>query len=169
MLLGHRYYDPSTGRFLTRDPIKDGRNWYSYGGGDGAPTGFVDPDGCETLEIVGGIGGCVIGSIVGGGVAGAVGGPLGIVAGATVGLVIGITCITIGIVLDGYIEGRSLGYISDEAGDMGREELKKGWLPFPKLIKMKDNETIGEILNSALKSKVKEAVEKAEEKPEALR
>jgi RHS repeat-associated protein len=45
MLLGHRYYDPSTGRFLTRDPIKDGRNWYSYGGGDGAPTGFVDPIG----------------------------------------------------------------------------------------------------------------------------
>jgi hypothetical protein len=29
-LLGHRYYDPSTGRFLTRDPIKDGRNWYGY-------------------------------------------------------------------------------------------------------------------------------------------
>ena len=25
MLLGHRYYDPSTGRFLTRDPVKDGR------------------------------------------------------------------------------------------------------------------------------------------------
>ena len=31
-LLGHRYYDPSTGRFLTRDPIKDGRNWYGYCG-----------------------------------------------------------------------------------------------------------------------------------------
>jgi RHS repeat-associated protein len=29
-LLGHRYYDPSTGRFLTRDPAKDGRNWYVY-------------------------------------------------------------------------------------------------------------------------------------------
>lgn len=29
-LLGHRYYDPSTGRFLTRDPIQDGRNWYVY-------------------------------------------------------------------------------------------------------------------------------------------
>jgi RHS repeat-associated protein len=29
-LLGHRYYDSSTGRFLTRDPIKDGRNWYGY-------------------------------------------------------------------------------------------------------------------------------------------
>ncbi len=27
-LLGHRYYDPTTGRFLSRDPIKDGRNWY---------------------------------------------------------------------------------------------------------------------------------------------
>ncbi|MDX2064187.1 MAG: RHS repeat-associated core domain-containing protein, partial [Fimbriimonadaceae bacterium] len=33
-LLGHRYYDPSTGRFLTRDPIKDGRNWYTYGEND---------------------------------------------------------------------------------------------------------------------------------------
>jgi RHS repeat-associated protein len=29
-LLGHRYYDPSTGRFLSRDPIQDGRNWYAY-------------------------------------------------------------------------------------------------------------------------------------------
>jgi RHS repeat-associated protein len=30
MLLGHRYYDSSTGRFLSRDPIGDGSNWYSY-------------------------------------------------------------------------------------------------------------------------------------------
>jgi RHS repeat-associated protein len=29
-LLGHRYYDPATGRFLTRDPIRDGSNWYGY-------------------------------------------------------------------------------------------------------------------------------------------
>ena len=29
-LLGHRYYDPSTGRFLTRDHARDGRNWYDY-------------------------------------------------------------------------------------------------------------------------------------------
>ncbi len=29
-LLGHRYYDPTTGRFLSRDPIGDGRNWYVY-------------------------------------------------------------------------------------------------------------------------------------------
>jgi RHS repeat-associated protein len=40
-LLGHRYYDPSTGRFLTRDPIKDGRNWYGYCGNE--PLGVVDP------------------------------------------------------------------------------------------------------------------------------
>ena len=32
MLLGHRYYDSSTGRFLTRDPAKDGSNWYDYVG-----------------------------------------------------------------------------------------------------------------------------------------
>ena len=31
MLLGHRYYDPSIGRFITKDPAKDGRNWYALG------------------------------------------------------------------------------------------------------------------------------------------
>jgi len=42
-LLGHRYYDSSTGRFLTRDPIKDGRNWYGYAGND--PIRYSDPTG----------------------------------------------------------------------------------------------------------------------------
>ncbi|MCK6633271.1 MAG: RHS repeat-associated core domain-containing protein, partial [Fimbriimonadaceae bacterium] len=42
-LLGHRYYDPSTGRFLTRDPVKDGRNWYGYCGN--APISLADPTG----------------------------------------------------------------------------------------------------------------------------
>ena len=42
-LLGHRYYDSSTGRFITRDPIKDGRNWYGYCGSN--PTGYFDPTG----------------------------------------------------------------------------------------------------------------------------
>jgi RHS repeat-associated protein len=42
-LLGHRYYDSSTGRFLTRDPIKDGRNWYVYCDSD--PIGSVDETG----------------------------------------------------------------------------------------------------------------------------
>ena len=32
MLLGHRYYDSSTGRFINRDPIGKGKNWYSYCG-----------------------------------------------------------------------------------------------------------------------------------------
>ena len=44
-LLGHRYYDPTTGRFLTRDPIKDGRNWYAYV--DNNPLKNVDPEGLE--------------------------------------------------------------------------------------------------------------------------
>ncbi len=42
-LLGHRYYDPTTGRFLSRDPIKDGRNWYVYCGN--APTTRHDSSG----------------------------------------------------------------------------------------------------------------------------
>jgi RHS repeat-associated protein len=42
-LLGHRYYDPSTGRFLTRDPIKDGRNWYGYC--DNRASVAIDPEG----------------------------------------------------------------------------------------------------------------------------
>ncbi len=45
MLLGHRYYDPSTGRFLTRDPIKHGPNWYAYANNN--PTSFVDPEGLK--------------------------------------------------------------------------------------------------------------------------
>jgi RHS repeat-associated protein len=48
-LLGHRYYDPSTGRFLTRDPIQDGRNWYVYCGND--PVNGVDPEGLAYAVI----------------------------------------------------------------------------------------------------------------------
>ncbi|MDK3155841.1 RHS repeat-associated core domain-containing protein [Kamptonema cortianum] len=48
-LLGHRYYDSSTGRFLTRDPIKDGRNWYGYC--ENAPVRRFDPDGLMMLEM----------------------------------------------------------------------------------------------------------------------
>ncbi|MEI7986782.1 MAG: RHS repeat-associated core domain-containing protein, partial [Armatimonadota bacterium] len=42
-LLGHRYFDSSTGRFLTRDPAKHGRNWFSYCANN--PTSRVDPKG----------------------------------------------------------------------------------------------------------------------------
>ncbi|MCU0316119.1 MAG: RHS repeat-associated core domain-containing protein [Fimbriimonadaceae bacterium] len=49
-LLGHRYFDSSTGRFLTRDPIKDGRNWYSYGAGEANPVTEVDPTGLTSIN-----------------------------------------------------------------------------------------------------------------------
>jgi RHS repeat-associated protein len=50
-LLGHRYYDSSTGRFLSRDLIKSGRNWYAYC--ENNPTGFGDPNGLWTISIFG--------------------------------------------------------------------------------------------------------------------
>ena len=43
MLLGARYYNPSVGRFMTLDPIKDGKNWYGYV--ENRPTVAVDPNG----------------------------------------------------------------------------------------------------------------------------
>jgi RHS repeat-associated protein len=49
-LLGHRYYDPSTGRFLTRDPIKDGRNWYGYC--DNNPIASTDPSGLKPKLVI---------------------------------------------------------------------------------------------------------------------
>ena len=59
-LLGHRYYDPSTGRFLTRDPIKDGRNWYGYCKNN--PIKSVDPRGLDYIFIVMQKGGANMGS-----------------------------------------------------------------------------------------------------------
>ncbi|MBS1720852.1 MAG: RHS repeat-associated core domain-containing protein [Armatimonadetes bacterium] len=49
-LLGHRYYDSSLGRFITRDPAKDGRNWYAYCGND--PLNWVDPSGFRLWVVV---------------------------------------------------------------------------------------------------------------------
>jgi RHS repeat-associated protein len=42
-LLGHRYYDSETGRFISRDPAEDGRNWYPYC--DNNPVVLADPAG----------------------------------------------------------------------------------------------------------------------------
>ncbi|MDX2066114.1 MAG: RHS repeat-associated core domain-containing protein [Fimbriimonadaceae bacterium] len=47
-LLRHRYYGPSTGRFLTGDPIKDGRNWYTYC--ENNPLTCVDPEGYFSID-----------------------------------------------------------------------------------------------------------------------
>ncbi len=49
-LLGHRYYDPTTGRFLTRDPIGDGRNWYVYVANN--PIGLADPTGLQVMDPI---------------------------------------------------------------------------------------------------------------------
>ena len=56
-LLGHRYYDPESGRFLSRDPAQDGRNWYSYV--DNNPLKAVDSEGLYAVIIImvnGGVG-----------------------------------------------------------------------------------------------------------------
>jgi RHS repeat-associated protein len=45
MRLGHRYYDASTGRFISRDPIQDGYNWYTYCNND--PVNVTDPEGLK--------------------------------------------------------------------------------------------------------------------------
>jgi len=48
-LLGHRYHDASTGRFLTRDPIGDGSNWYAYC--ENSPAGNADASGQLALQL----------------------------------------------------------------------------------------------------------------------
>jgi len=49
--VGHRYYDPATGRFLQRDPIGifGGLNAYAYT--NNTPTNTVDPDGLSTYGL----------------------------------------------------------------------------------------------------------------------
>ena len=42
MLLGHRFYDPGTGRFISKDPIGAGENWYTYASNN--PTMSLDPN-----------------------------------------------------------------------------------------------------------------------------
>ncbi len=51
MLLGHRYYDASVGRFISRDPAMAGYNWYAYADND--PVNNADPEGLE-IFIIGG-------------------------------------------------------------------------------------------------------------------
>jgi RHS repeat-associated protein len=42
-----RYYEPTTGRFISEDPARDGVNWYLYADGD--PVGKVDASGCTNV------------------------------------------------------------------------------------------------------------------------
>ena len=50
ILTGHRYYDPACGRFITRDPARDGRNWNQYCRNN--PGVSVDPAGLNILSEV---------------------------------------------------------------------------------------------------------------------
>lgn len=52
--MGHRYYDPGTGRFLTRDPIdyQGGENLYGYAGYN--PVNENDPSGLDAVILYGG-------------------------------------------------------------------------------------------------------------------
>ena len=43
-----RYLDPTSGRFLTEDPAKDGLNWFSYCNGN--PVKFTDPWGLAYID-----------------------------------------------------------------------------------------------------------------------
>ena len=51
-LLGHRYYDSRTGRFISQDPAGDGDNWYAYCDND--PMDEADPDGLKMWSVNGG-------------------------------------------------------------------------------------------------------------------
>ena len=42
---GYRDYNPKLARFTTKDPIRDGSNWFAYCNGD--PVNFVDLLGLE--------------------------------------------------------------------------------------------------------------------------
>jgi RHS repeat-associated protein len=49
--IGERHYDPSTGRFLSRDPVGWGTNWYAYCEND--PVAFYDYQGEHPDRITG--------------------------------------------------------------------------------------------------------------------
>ena len=50
LLLGHRYYDASVGRFLSSDPAQAGSNWYAYC--DNNPLVRVDPTGHNKRFVI---------------------------------------------------------------------------------------------------------------------
>jgi len=46
---GRRFYDPVMGRWLNRDPARDGLNWYAYASNN--PVGVVDAEGLQGMPI----------------------------------------------------------------------------------------------------------------------
>ncbi|WP_078956201.1 RHS repeat-associated core domain-containing protein [Streptomyces sp. NRRL B-1140] len=82
--MGHRYYDPSLGRFTQPDPSGQETNPYLYAAGD--PINFTDPAGLGFLDAVKRVGKKSMATAVGGGVTGCIASlATGCVAGATIG------------------------------------------------------------------------------------
>lgn len=105
---GYRFYSPSLGKWLTRDPAhqQGGVNLYGYAHAN--PEGFVDPDG-QTPLVTGAIG-AGIGAIIGGYNAWSSGGSwsqvaLGAGQGAVVGGVSGLTLGFGGAAISGLVGG----------------------------------------------------------------
>jgi RHS repeat-associated protein len=67
MKVGARYYDPTIGRWIQKDPILDGFNWWVYCEND--PVNGVDPLGQESF-IETGILVCIAGVLLGGPIGG---------------------------------------------------------------------------------------------------
>ncbi len=53
----NRYYDPENGRYLSKDPIRDGDNFYAYAGSN--PLAFTDPEGLRAVHEVLGLAGMI--------------------------------------------------------------------------------------------------------------
>jgi uncharacterized protein RhaS with RHS repeats len=80
-LLGHRYYDPSIGRFLSSDPAKVGTNWYAYSNNN--PLNRIDALGLTWRQV-----GAILGGVIGG-LLGAPEGGVGALPGSMIGSSIG--------------------------------------------------------------------------------
>ncbi|UCC68811.1 MAG: RHS repeat-associated core domain-containing protein, partial [Armatimonadota bacterium] len=52
--LGQRFYWPEIGRFIEKDPSRDGMNWYAYAANN--PVVFIDPEGLWSATVGGYIG-----------------------------------------------------------------------------------------------------------------
>jgi RHS repeat-associated protein len=96
---GARDYDPSVGRWVSKDPMRfgggDKPNLYLYTNGD--PVNFVDWTGQQTMDPTwwGPLGGLVGGAVAGGAIGSAAGG-VGAIPGALIGACVGVLFLTSG-------------------------------------------------------------------------
>ena len=118
VLCGWRYYDPTTGRFLTRDPIgyAGGMNLYAFAGNN--PVNYADPSGTNPL-ICGAVG-AGLGALFSGGMAYVHHQNVwrAVVRGATVGGVTGFfTCLGAPELGAGFLGGAASGTAGGALGD----------------------------------------------------